>query len=171
MLALPRRHRQNAKDLQALFASLRLRHDARAFENGLKTIAAQHGHMDQHVAFAAVRNDETVALGDVEPFDASGDFDQTGRSLLGEATRSLGNSGAILKTSSLTLAPTDACADLVAATETASRRRRRERSAMLRLIGDEDRASDSLTRRYQNGESGLAKSRGRSRTLWIGAVV
>ena len=80
--AFARRDRQHAEDLHALVAPLRLGHHARAFVDRLETVAAQHGHVDQHVAFAAVRDDESVALRNVEPFDAPGDFDQADRPFL-----------------------------------------------------------------------------------------
>ena len=80
--AFARRDRQHAEDLHALVAPLRLGHDARAFVDRLKAVAPQHGHVDQHVAFAAVRDDESVALRNVEPFDPPGDFDQADRLFL-----------------------------------------------------------------------------------------
>ena len=67
-------HGQDAKNLHALRAVLRLADDARALEGGLQTAATQNGHMQKNVRRAIVRNDKAIAFGDVEPFDASRDL-------------------------------------------------------------------------------------------------
>ena len=76
-------HREDAEALQALRPLQHLADDARAFVGGLEAVAAQAGHVQQHVRHAVVGNDEAVALGDVEPFDDAGELDD-GRRLVGE---------------------------------------------------------------------------------------
>ena len=75
--------RNHPEHLQAALAPLRLGDDARAFANGGESVAPQNGHVDENVSLAAVRHDESIALGGVEPFDAPGDFDQPDRALVG----------------------------------------------------------------------------------------
>ena len=53
--------------------------DARALIGGLEAVAAQARDVQQHVGHAIVRNDEAVALGDIEPFDDAGDLDDARR--------------------------------------------------------------------------------------------
>ncbi len=48
---------------------------------GREAVATQNRDMDQHVGFAVVWNNEAITFGDVEPFDAPGDFNQTFRAL------------------------------------------------------------------------------------------
>ena len=68
-------HAEDAERLQALGPRQHLADDARAFIGGLIAVAAQAGHVQQHVGHAVVGNDEAVTLGDIEPFDDAGDFD------------------------------------------------------------------------------------------------
>ena len=75
--------RDHPEHLKAALAPLRLGDDPRAFANGREPVAPQHRDMDENVGLAAVRHDEAVALGGVEPFDAAGDFDQPDRALVG----------------------------------------------------------------------------------------
>ena len=97
--------RDHPEHLQAAFAPLRLGDDARAFANGGEPVAPQHGHMDENVGLAAVRDDEAVALGDVEPFDPPGDFDEPDRAFIAcPRTRAVASDG--FTNSSLNSAPT-----------------------------------------------------------------
>ena len=57
----------------------RLANHARALISGLETVAAQARHMQQHIGGTIIGNDEAEALGDIEPFDGAGDFDQVRR--------------------------------------------------------------------------------------------
>ena len=50
--------------------------DACAFIGGLETVAPKHGHVQQYIGPAIVRNDEAITLRGVEPFDDAGDLDQ-----------------------------------------------------------------------------------------------
>ena len=74
--------RQHPEHLQAAFAPLGLGDDARAFAKGGESVAPENGHMDEDVGLAAVRHDEAIALGGVEPFDPPGDFDQPDRAFV-----------------------------------------------------------------------------------------
>ena len=69
-------HRDDAKDLQTLGASLRLADDPRALMRRLEAAAPQGRHMQQHVACAAVGHDEAVALRYVEPFYRARDLEE-----------------------------------------------------------------------------------------------
>src|SRR6202042_1515275 len=68
--------REHPEHLQAAFAPLSLGDDAGAFAKGGESVASKNGHMDEDVSLAAVRQDEAIALGGVEPLDPPGDFDQ-----------------------------------------------------------------------------------------------
>ena len=76
-------HRDDAEGLQALRPLQHLAHDARALVCGLEAVAAQAGNVQQHVRQAVIRNDEAVALGNVEPLDGAAEFDHA-RGLVGE---------------------------------------------------------------------------------------
>ena len=65
-------HRDDAEGLQALGPLQHLADDARALIGGLEAVAAQAGHVQQHVRHAVVGNDEAETLGDVEPLDDAG---------------------------------------------------------------------------------------------------
>ena len=73
--------RKHPEHLQAAFAPLSLGDDARAFAKGGESVAPENGYMDEDIGLAAVRQDEAIALGGVEPFDPPGDFDQPDRAL------------------------------------------------------------------------------------------
>ena len=75
--------RDHPEHLKPALAPLRLGDDARAFANGREPVAPQDRDMDEHVGLAAVRHDESVALGGVEPFDPAGNLDQPDRALVG----------------------------------------------------------------------------------------
>ena len=68
-------HAEDAKRLQALGPRQHFAHDARAFIRRLVAVAAQAGHVQQHVGHAVVGNDEAVTLGDIKPFDNARHFD------------------------------------------------------------------------------------------------
>ena len=67
-------HGDDAERLQTLWPRKHLADDARALIGGLKAVAAQAGHMQQHIRHAVVGNDEAVTLGDIEPLDDAGNF-------------------------------------------------------------------------------------------------
>ncbi len=69
-------HGEDLEGLIAALAALDQRDDARTFENCLVTVAAQARDMQQNVLHAVVRHDEAETLGDVEPLDDTGDFDE-----------------------------------------------------------------------------------------------
>ena len=69
-------HADDAEGLQPLGPDGGFAYDSRAFVSGLESVAAQDGDVQQHVGAAAVLGDEAVALGRVEPFDATGDLDE-----------------------------------------------------------------------------------------------
>src|SRR5213078_4180521 len=71
-------HRDDAEGLVAFGALHSLANETRAFVSGLVTVAPQHGHMEQDVGLAAIRDDEAVALGCVEPLDDAGYFNEFG---------------------------------------------------------------------------------------------
>src|SRR5262249_57289215 len=50
-------------------------HDARGLIGDLEAVAPQAGHVQENVGHPVVGNNEPVALGDVEPFDDAGEFD------------------------------------------------------------------------------------------------
>ena len=54
----------------------RLHDDARALAGGLEAVAPQAGDVQQDVRRAIVGHDEAETLGDVEPLDAAGHFDE-----------------------------------------------------------------------------------------------
>jgi hypothetical protein len=64
----------HAKHLHASIAARRFRHDPGAFMDGLKAVPPQHCDVEQDIRLAAVGNDETIAFGRIEPFDAACDF-------------------------------------------------------------------------------------------------
>ena len=59
---------------------------ARAFVGGLETVAPQARHVQQDVGAAVVRHDESIAFGDIEPFDDTGQLDD-GCRLVGRRRR------------------------------------------------------------------------------------
>ena len=64
-------HREDAERLQSPRTVQRLDDDARALIGGLIAVAAEAGHMQQHVGPAIVGNDEAKTLGHVEPLDGA----------------------------------------------------------------------------------------------------
>src|SRR5215471_17476996 len=50
-------------------------YDARALIGDLEAVAPQASHVQENVRHPVVGNDETVALGDIEPLDDAGEFD------------------------------------------------------------------------------------------------
>ena len=56
----------------------------RAFVGGLEAVAAQAGHVQQHVRHAVVGNDEAEALGDIEPLDDTGNLNEVGTRFIDE---------------------------------------------------------------------------------------
>src|SRR5262249_41764079 len=77
-------HGDDEEGLQTLGPRHHLANDARAFIGGLEAVAAQAGHVQQHVAHAVVRHDEAVSFGYIEPFDDAGDFYDLRRGLISE---------------------------------------------------------------------------------------
>src|SRR5208282_1616136 len=45
--------------------------------DGGEAVAPQNSHVNENVRIAAVRHDEPVAFGDVEPFDPTGDLNES----------------------------------------------------------------------------------------------
>src|SRR5271157_3036935 len=54
----------------------------RAFTNRGEPVAPQDRDMNEDIGLAAVRHNESIPLGGVEPFDPPGDFDQPDRALI-----------------------------------------------------------------------------------------
>ena len=73
---------QHPEHLKAAFAPLSLGDDARVLAKGGEAIAPEDGHVDEDVSLAAIRHNEAVALGGVEPFDPARDLDQPNRVLV-----------------------------------------------------------------------------------------
>ena len=72
-------HGQNAERLEATAAALDQRNNAGAFKNSLVTVAAQAGHMKQHILHAVVWHNKTKPLGNIKPFHNAGDLGQFNR--------------------------------------------------------------------------------------------
>ena len=69
-------HGEDLEGLIATFAALDQRDDAGAFEDRLVAIAAQACDVKKYVLHAVVWNDETETLGNIKPFDDTGDFNE-----------------------------------------------------------------------------------------------
>ena len=80
-------HGDDAEGLQAARALQHLDHHARAFIGDLEAVAAQARHVQENVGHPVIGNDETVALGDVEPFDDAGELDDARRLVADLAAR------------------------------------------------------------------------------------
>ena len=72
-------HGENAEDLKSFRAHGRFADHTGAFARRLKTIFAKNGDVQQDIGFAAIWNDEAIAFGDIEPFDAPGDLNEIER--------------------------------------------------------------------------------------------
>ena len=78
-------HGEDAERLQAARPLQHLDHHARALIGDLMPIATQTGHVQEDVGHPIVGNDESVTLGDVEPFDDAGELDDA-RGLIANLT-------------------------------------------------------------------------------------
>src|SRR3954453_8425488 len=72
-------HGENAKRLQTARTVRRLDDNARTFIGNLEPVAAQTRHVQKNVRQAIVRNDESVALGYIKPFNNAGQLDDARR--------------------------------------------------------------------------------------------
>src|SRR5947209_13304922 len=75
-------HRDDAQNLEAFWPPLRLTDDMRALGRGRISVAAQHRHVQENVGKVHVRNNETIALRNVEPLDPAADLDEIETGLL-----------------------------------------------------------------------------------------
>ena len=78
-------HRNDAEGLQSLGALQHLDRHPRTFVGRLVAVAAQARHVQKYVGHPVVGNDESKTLGDIEPLDDAGQFDEIGRRLVDES--------------------------------------------------------------------------------------
>lgn len=69
-------HRHDAEHLKALGALLDFTDYARAFGRRVKSIPLENGDMQEHVSATIVRNNESIAFGDIKPFYVSSHLNQ-----------------------------------------------------------------------------------------------
>ncbi len=67
-------HRQDAKRLHALGTHQAFADNPRALVGRLVTVAPQARHVQQNIRHAAVGYDESIALGNIEPFYHAGEL-------------------------------------------------------------------------------------------------
>src|SRR5262249_44116819 len=87
-------HGNDAKGLQSLGTLQNLAENPSTLIGGLETVAAQTSHVQKYVWHSVVRDDESEALGDIEPLNDTAQFNEIGRRFIDEfSDRSLAEIG------------------------------------------------------------------------------